>query len=97
MLRDTTMMTYQKLLHYLLRIFWMLSIDEDPFQSVQIMIPGYPQILIGVNTLNSNLPYIMDIILNTCWHWPAIATRRTGAEAEAPLIPTDTTPTTIPQ
>jgi hypothetical protein len=80
-MRDTTLMTYQKMLHYLTRIFWMLSIDEDPFQSVQLMIPGYPQILISVATLQAHLPMLLDLIINTCWHWPVIA-RRTEAANE---------------
>ena len=83
-MRDTVLMNYQKLSYYLLRIFWMLAIDEDPFQSIQFYIPGYPQTLMNVQSLQQNLPVIMDIIMNTCWQWPVIA--RGSA-------PTDTTPT----
>jgi hypothetical protein len=81
-MRDMALMTYQKLSHYLMRIFWMLTIDDDPFQSVQFYIPGYPQTLIKVATVQTNLPILMDIILNTCWHWPVVA-RPSAADTTA--------------
>ena len=37
---DTTMMTYQRMIHYVSRILWLLTLDSDPFYSVQIMIPS---------------------------------------------------------
>lgn len=69
---DTTLMTYQKLIHYLYRIFWMLSLDEDPFQSVQLIVPGYPTTLIRVDTLRGQLGGVMDVLVNTLWQWPTI-------------------------
>lgn len=89
-MRDTALMTYQKLTHYLMRIFWMLAIDEDPFQSVQFYIPGYPQILIKVCTVQNNLPVLMDIIINTCWHWPVVA--RAATTEPIGMIPTEVPP-----
>jgi hypothetical protein len=69
---DTTLMTYQRLIHYLYRIFWMLSLDEDPFQSVQLIVPGYPTTLIRVDTLRAQLGGVMDVLVNALWHWPTI-------------------------
>lgn len=99
-LRDTTLMTYQKMIHYVMRIFWMLSIDEDPFQSVQMMIPGHPQVLIHVRTIQAHMPVLLEIIISTCWHWPAISryedTRRGGGGGGAAAA-SGTTPTAAPQ
>jgi hypothetical protein len=69
---DTTLMTYQKLIHYLYRVFWMLSLDEDPFQSVQFIVPGYPTTLIRVDALRPQLVGVMDILTSTLWQWPTI-------------------------
>ncbi len=69
---DTTLMTYQKLIHYLYRIFWMLSLDEDPFQSVQLIVPGYPTTLVRVDAMRAQLGGVMDVLINTMWQWPTI-------------------------
>lgn len=69
---DTTLMTYQKLIHYLYRVFWMLSLDEDPFQSVQLIVPGYPTTLVRVDTLRGQIGSVMDVLVNTMWQWPTI-------------------------
>lgn len=70
---DTTMMTYQRLTHYLLRLFWAVSSDEDPFQAVQIMIPGYPSFTLGVEAFKVQAATAIDMILTTCWQWPTIS------------------------
>jgi hypothetical protein len=70
---DISIMTYQKFFHYIQRIFLMLSIDDDPFHSVQIMVPGYPSSLMTVGALNANMYTILDTIITTCWQWPAIS------------------------
>lgn len=72
-LSDTTMMTYQKMLHYVSRILWLLGLDSDPFHSVQLMIPGYPMVLIPVARIQEQAVMILDLLVNTCWHWPAAA------------------------
>lgn len=77
---DTTLMTYQKLIHYLYRVFWMLSLDEDPFQSVQLIVPGYPTTLIRVDTLKGQLAGVMDILTTTMWHWPTTGRPEAGDE-----------------
>jgi hypothetical protein len=70
-LTDTTMMTYQKMIHYVSRILWLLALDSDPFYSVQLMIPGYPTVLVLVSRLQEQAVMILDLLVNTCWHWPA--------------------------
>lgn len=72
-LRDTTVMTYQKFFHYLWRLLWLLTIDADPFQSVQLMIPSFPIVLVPVATLQQHMVQIMDIVMTTCWQWPVVA------------------------
>ncbi len=71
-LRDTQTMGYQRFLHYVWRLMWLLAVDTDPFQNVQFMIPGYPTVLIPVATLNQNAVTIMDILMTTCWQWPTV-------------------------
>jgi len=72
------LMTYQKLIHYLYRVFWMLSLDEDPFQSVQFIVPGYPTTLIRVDSLRGQLAGVMDILTATMFQWPTIARPEAG-------------------
>lgn len=69
---DTVLMNYQQLLAYLYRIFYMLGLDEDPFASVQFFIPGYPTILVEVATLHANVHTLMELVMSTCWLWPAV-------------------------
>jgi hypothetical protein len=70
---DTTTMTYQKLTHYLYRTFWMLTVSEDPFHSVQVMIPGYPSFTLTVEFVKTFSTIIVDLILTTCWQWPTVS------------------------
>ena len=69
---DTIIMNYQQLLAYLYRIFFLLGLDDDPFQSVQFFIPGYPTVLIQVSALRQHLPQIIEIMCSTCWSWPNV-------------------------
>jgi hypothetical protein len=77
-LSDTTLMTYQKMLHYVSRILWLLGLDSDPFHSVQVMIPAYPTVLVPIARIQEQAVMIMDLLVNTCWHWP------TAARVDAP-------------
>ncbi len=83
-LRDTSVMCYQRFLHYIWRLLWMLTIDNDPFQSVQFFVPGYPTVLIPVSTLNQHTVTIMDILMTTCWQWPTAG--RAGATGSLPTV-----------
>jgi hypothetical protein len=69
---DTSTTTYQGLLAYLYRVFYLLGLDEDPFASVQFFIPGYPTILVEVATLHANVHTLMELVMSTCWSWPSI-------------------------
>lgn len=81
---DTALVTYQKLAHYLFRLFWILSIDEDPFQSVQAMIPSYPTFRLNAEALKANVNTVLDMVMTTCWHWPALS--RAAAPPLRPLV-----------
>lgn len=70
---DITTMTYQRLTHYLMRLFWAVSSDEDPFHAVQTMIPGYPSFTMGVAPFKAYVATVIDMILTTCWQWPTIS------------------------
>lgn len=80
---DVSMMCYQKFFHYVQRLFHMLTTDEDPFYSVQIMVPGYPASLMKVADLKANLYTVLDTLITTCWQWPSISR---GAAAPLRLI-----------
>ena len=69
---DTMQFTYIQFIGYLHRIFWLLSMDEDPFESVNIALPGHPVVLVRVATLQKNMPNLLELFLNTCYTWPAI-------------------------
>jgi len=69
---DITTCTTQQLLAYLYRAFWATSLDEDPFQSVQLFVPGFPTFIIEVATLKHNIPSILDLVMSVCWNWPTV-------------------------
>jgi hypothetical protein len=69
---DTMMFNYGQLIGYLYRVFWLLGVDDDPFKSVQLFIPGMPSILISVATLQKNVGHILEMLLNTCYSWPHV-------------------------
>lgn len=91
---DTATFGYHKLIHYLTRVLWMVTIDTDPFVSVQVMIPSYPTSLIPVDRLTSAIPVIMDMVLGVCWQWPTVSNNEV---ASLRSIVNDTTPTEAPQ
>lgn len=72
-LKDVTHMSYHKLFHYVTRIMWLLTVDNDPFISVQVNVPGFPVTLIPVAELQKSMMPLMDILINTCWQWPVLA------------------------
>ena len=65
-----------QMVSYLYRLFWLTGLDEDPFQSVQFFIPGYPTFLLQVPILKENVPRVLDLIISTCWNWPTIGEQR---------------------
>jgi hypothetical protein len=69
---DVSTLTYQQCLVYIYRIFNMLTLDEDPFASVQLFLPGHPTVLMRVETLRTNIPWLLEAIASTCIQWPAI-------------------------
>lgn len=87
---DTTIMSYQKVIHYMYRIFWMLTLDEDPFQSVQLNVPAYPIILIRVETLREHLGGLLDVLVSTLMQWPTIgqpaADMNSGAQRDVHMV-----------
>jgi hypothetical protein len=69
---DTVLLSYSQLTAYLCRIFALLSLDSDPFQKVNIAVPGYPIVLIRVPVLQQNLQHILEVLMSTCQTWPVI-------------------------
>jgi len=73
---DLMTLTTQALLAYLYRVFWLLELDEDPFQSVQLFVPGYPTCMIKATDIKTRVSYMLDIIITNCWNWPTIGADR---------------------
>jgi hypothetical protein len=73
---DIMTLTNQSLLAYLYRMFWLVGLDEDPFQFVQLFVPGYPTGLIKTADIKTNVPNLLDIIISNCWNWPSAGTDR---------------------
>jgi hypothetical protein len=71
--KEKFVMTYTQTISYLYRVFWLLGIDEDPFKSVQFLIPGYPSVLIPVTVLQQNINIFMELLSTTCTAWPRIS------------------------
>ena len=92
-LMDTAIFGYHKLLHYLARVLWLVTVDTDPFVSVQVMIPSYPTSLIAADKLVPAIPIIMDMVMGVCWQWPTVSNN----EVTPLRIVNDTTPIEAPQ
>ena len=69
---DIMTLSQEQLLAYLYRLFWSMTIDDDPFQSVQFFVPGIPTFLVLASTVTKNLPQLLDIIMSVCWNWPTL-------------------------
>jgi hypothetical protein len=72
---DVQTLTYQQCLLYVYRIFNLLTLDEDPFESVQLFLPAYPTVLLKTETLRAHIPQLMEALAATCTQWPAIGRR----------------------
>jgi len=68
---DVMTFTYHQLLCYLHRAFFLLSLDDDPFQSMQVVLPGYPMSLIPVAEIKKHVPTILELVMSVCLTWPA--------------------------
>lgn len=96
---DVCRLNNHQLLSYLYRAFWLTSIDEDPFQSMQIFVPGYPSCLVSVASVKQSYAQFLDLIVTTYMNWPTRGVyraedERTGAHlltVGSPEEPTDTT------
>jgi len=67
---DIVLCTNHQLLCYLYRMFWLTTIDEDPFHSVKFYIPGFPTFQLTVASVQFYIPNLLDLILSLCWNWP---------------------------
>jgi hypothetical protein len=77
---DVQTLSYQQCLVYIYRIFNLLTLDEDPFESVQLFLPAYPTVLLKVETLRAHIPQLMEALASTCVQWPAIGRRLETSE-----------------
>jgi hypothetical protein len=66
----TKQLTYDQLNDYLWNMLWMVGVDEAPFKSVQFSVPGYPCMLITVDTMKENLDDILDVLASVYVSWP---------------------------
>lgn len=68
---DVMTFSYYQLLGYLHRAFFLLSLDDDPFQSMQVILPGYPMSLIPVAEIKKHTPVILELVMSVCLTWPS--------------------------
>lgn len=69
---DFLTVNYTQVIAYVYRTITLLTLDEDPFQSVQFFVPGYPTLMFGVNKLKEQTSFIIEMISNTLMNWPLI-------------------------
>jgi hypothetical protein len=69
---DYLTVNYTQVIAYIYRTITLLTLDEDPFQSVQFFVPGYPTLLVGVDKLKEQTGYILEMISSTLLNWPLI-------------------------
>jgi len=68
---DVSYMGYYQFMAYMNRILYMLIIDEDPFLSIQFMVPGYPSTLIMIPNLKERVMLLLELLWSTCVTWPS--------------------------
>ena len=72
--------THHQAISYMYRVLWFLGLDEDPFQSVQFFLPGYPTCLVLVKNVKSIIPQLLESFYSVFQMWPATGVDRTGHE-----------------
>jgi hypothetical protein len=68
---DVMTFNYHQLLCYLHRAFFLLSLDDDPFQTMQVVLPGYPMSLIPVAEIKKHSATVLELVMSVCLTWPA--------------------------
>ena len=68
---DVAYMGYYQFLTYINRILYLLILDDDPFLSIQFMVPMYPSILVEVPNLKYRLMQILEFLWSACFTWPS--------------------------
>lgn len=97
---DYLTVNYTQVIAYIYRTITLLTLDEDPFQSVQFFVPGYPSLMVGVDKLKEQTGYILEMISSTLLNWPHIGFEhgpdtRTSTHASLPVgNPQETTDAT---
>ncbi len=69
-------LNYNQYLNYMYRLLNLLTLDDDPFQSVQFMIPTYPSVLFHVTHIHAKMNMILEWLGNICNSWPRVTNRR---------------------
>jgi hypothetical protein len=87
---DFMTVNYTQLIAYIYRAIQLLTLDDDPFQSVQFFVPGYPTFLVGVDKLKEQTGYILEMISSTLLNWPLVGFEhgpdtRTSTHASLPV------------
>ena len=68
---DVSYMGYQQFMIYMHRILYLLIVDNDPFLSVQFMMPGYPSTLVTIPNLKERTIPLLEILWSVCVNWPS--------------------------
>lgn len=72
--------TCQQSVSYMYRVLWLLGLDDDPFQSVQFFLPGYPTCLVLVKDVKPLIPHFLELLFSVFHAWPTVGVDRTGNE-----------------
>lgn len=73
---DISYMGYHQFLTYMYRVFYLLAIDDDPFLSLQLMIPGYPSTLVTIPSLKWQTPHLLELLSSALYTWPHASTQQ---------------------
>ena len=77
---DTSTFTHHDAISHMYRMFWITSLDEDPFRSIQFFLPSFPSFLVSVAVVKQNMNQILDLFLAIFRSWPAVSNQEGGNE-----------------
>ena len=79
---------HEQVYEYVSSLLMLLTLDNDPFKSVQIDLPLAPSLLFEVSTLSSRIPHILRILYTTLMNsWPTYTMPLVAAAPIEPSTP----------
>lgn len=83
-----------EVLRALQRMFHLLSWDEDPYENVQVIAPGYPMVMLKMETIKDSWATLYEFLEGVFDNWPTVPEipspiEEDAEEAEAEETETD--------